>query len=72
MKTPQVLQDLLDKPMTRQEFLRHVGVGSLLLMGGGMIVNSLGGFEKLVGRPAKQQTVFGYGASAYGGKQTRS
>ena len=48
--------------MDRAEFLKHVGVGAVLLLGGGMIARALG-IE--LGAP-KQQAV-GYGASTYGG-----
>lgn len=74
MKTPKSVQDLLNKSMDRKEFLRYVGVGSLLLMGGGMILNSLGGVNKLVnkGSAAKPRVAaeYGYGASVYGGGRT--
>lgn len=53
---------ILSQEMDRAEFLKHVGVGAVLLLGGGMIARALG-IE--LGAP-KQQAV-GYGASTYGG-----
>ena len=74
MKQPQALQYLLSKPMTRQEFLRHIGVGGLLLVGGGFIVNAFGGLDKLISQPTAKTSGAGsgYGMSVYGfTQQTR-
>lgn len=55
------LKSLLNKPMDRQGFLRHVGVGAMMVSGGGMVVRALNGTQ-----PARPQSN-GYGSSAYGG-----
>lgn len=71
MKTPQFVIDIMEKPMDRRDFLKHVGVGSLMLLGGGIIVKSLGGFEALTGGETakdnrESKVGVGYGASTYG------
>lgn len=53
------VHDLLQKDMTRKEFLRIIGVG-LLAIGG---VNSL---LKAFEHPQKTKQKAGYGVSAYG------
>lgn len=55
---------LLDREMNRGEFLRTVGIGLLLLMGGRMVLDALHGMDHMntnapVGRS-------GYGSSGYG------
>ncbi len=67
MKTPQVIADLLDKPMDRRDFLKHVGIGILFVFGFGTIIKSIGGLEKLTGSRSSQQS-YGYGMSAYSGR----
>lgn len=70
MKTPQPIKNLLNKPMDRQTFLKHLGIGTMFLLGAGTIVQSLTG----IGRPDHSKTlayqspaILGYGTSAYGG-----
>lgn len=73
-KAPAGVQQLLAKPMNRKDFLKHLGVGSLLFLGGGMIISSLGGVDKLLGlgqggQPSSNSPInSGYGSSVYGGK----
>jgi hypothetical protein len=55
---------LLDKPMDRKEFLKNIGIGSLFMLGGGMIYQSL---QEANTKPRK--VVGAYGASAYGGRR---
>jgi hypothetical protein len=58
------VNSLLQKPMNRLDFLKHVGVGIAAVTGAAMVVktmNSLGG-------STKQQSV-GYGSAVYGGKK---
>ena len=52
---------LLEKPMDRKDFLRHVGLGFALLLGGNMIVRTIFGLQK------SSPQASGYGASPYGG-----
>lgn len=56
------LKSLLDKPMDRKGFLRHVGVGAMMVSGGGMVVRALNGNQAPQSRVSN-----GYGSSPYGG-----
>lgn len=69
MKTPQHLTELMNKRMDRQEFLKHLAVGTLLVFGGGAIANALGLSQRLgIDAPGKGGPAqYGYGASVYGG-----
>ena len=66
MKTPIALTSILQKPMDRRDFLKHIGVAILFAAGGGMIMNSIGGMKKL-GLDSSQGSKYGYGGSVYGG-----
>ena len=68
MKTPTAITAILNKPMDRGEFLKHIGVAVLLAVGGGMIMQALGGMKKLGLEQNAQQSSLGYGSSAYGGQ----
>ncbi|MDO4712332.1 MAG: hypothetical protein Q4B05_00240 [Candidatus Saccharibacteria bacterium] len=70
MKSVSPLQTLLQKPMTRQEFLTHIGVASLFLLGGGFIMRSLMELWRpgVAGTQSAQSTSFAYGLRSYGGK----
>jgi Trp operon repressor len=60
------VNSLLQKPMNRLDFLKHVGVGIAAITGAAMVVktmNSLGNATS-----SKQQSV-GYGSAVYGGKK---
>ncbi len=57
----QQLSTLLQKQMGRKEFLQHAGVSVMMLVGGGLVVQSLTGTTR------KSTVQPGYGASAYGG-----
>lgn len=57
----QQLTNILDKPMDRGEFLKHVGAGAAVLLGGNMIARALLGMQK------PNTSGQGYGSSAYGG-----
>ena len=58
---------ILSQPMNRAEFLRHAGVGVVLLLGGGTIARGLG-----VNLPAQNQQGASFGGNAYGGAQKLS
>ena len=62
---------LLEKEMDRKEFMRFIGVGAMLLLGGGVIMNTLGNLNLgsgVTGKKSKSAgTGYGYGSSAYGG-----
>lgn len=57
------LQTLLEKEMSRKEFLQHVGAALLVLFGVSGLISSL------TGRPTQTQQTqdMGYGSSVYGG-----
>lgn len=65
MSTPQVIADLLDKPMDRKDFLKHVGIGVLFVFGFGTIIKSISGLNKLTSSQTRQS--YGYGTSVYSG-----
>lgn len=58
------LAQLLDRPMDRKDFLRQVGIGGMLLLGGNIIVKTMLGLGK-----DTRTTSQGYGSSAYGGSK---
>ena len=55
------LTQLLDTPMDRKDFLRQVGIGGMLLLGGNLIIRTMFGLKD------SRQSSHGYGSSAYGG-----
>jgi len=59
------IETLMQKEMTRKEFLVALGFGAASILGFSSIL-------KLMGKssPLQQQTGMGYGASAYGGKRS--
>lgn len=58
------LQELMQKEMSRKEFLRIVGAGVLGIIG---VTGLLQNLHKLAGAHTKQnQSVSGYGSSPYG------
>jgi len=61
----QQISDLLEKPMDRKDFLRHMGVGALMLLGGNLIYQAVVGTSK--SRLSNGRV--GYGSSAYGGNR---
>ena len=69
MNTPIQVNELLEKPMDRREFLKNVGIAGLFVMGGGTIVRSIVDFMYQQKQP--RQVAFAktsaYGASRYGG-----
>lgn len=71
MKTPAVLNQLLQKEMDRKDFLKHTAAIALFVAGGGIIAQSLTKGIGLGRQGAPIKTSYGYGASAYGGAQAR-
>lgn len=61
------LATLLSKEMDRKEFIRFVGVGAMLLVGGGAIMTALSHLSGT--KSSAQRTGYGYGSSAYGGRR---
>ena len=71
----QRLHVLLNQEMDRKNFLRYMAAAGLMAMGGGFIVQSLGGVEKLLASDVNGKRLadtpisgFGYGTSVYGGR----
>lgn len=72
MKTPQIVRDILQKPMDRKDFLKHIGIAGLFVMGGGVILKSLVNFSefdkqnnsRLVATGGGRRNI--YGRSSYG------
>lgn len=59
------LASLLDKPMDRRDFLKHLGLGVALVFGGGVI-------DRLIFSDSRNpKQVSGYGSSNYGGRLHR-
>lgn len=56
------LKQLLGKPMNRQEFINHVAIGAVAVVGGSALVRT-----GLSGNGSGRTTQAGYGDSAYGG-----
>lgn len=71
MKTPAVLNQLLQKEMDRKDFLKHTAAIALFAVGGGVIAQSLTKGIGLGRQNTPVKTSYGYGASAYGGSQAR-
>jgi hypothetical protein len=57
------LQELFDKPMTRNEFLTHIGMAFLVLIGVKGLLDHLGGTSS--GSQVNQSSS-AYGSSRYG------
>lgn len=70
---------LLNKEMDRKDFLKYMAAAGVMAMGGGVILQSLGGLDKLglgAGKqaqsvPQAQSMAYGYGGSVYGGQVNR-
>lgn len=61
----QQLTTLLDTPMERGEFLRRLGFGIVMFLGGGLV------FDLLRGERSHQSGTSGYGNRSYGGEPQR-
>ncbi|GAA1199811.1 hypothetical protein GCM10009632_19240 [Mycolicibacterium alvei] len=59
------MKRILDKQMDRQDFIKHMAVGAVALVGGGVLIRMglLGNGSDRTSRQA------GYGDSAYGGSK---
>jgi hypothetical protein len=67
MKLPAALNELLQKPMDRKEFLKHTAAMTLFVAGGGMLTQSLVKGMKIGSDSVSVAGPAGYGASVYGG-----
>lgn len=63
MKLPKLA--VLEQEMDRKDFLKYIGVGAMLLLGGNMIIGALTGLNKA--QSSKKTKAMGYGSSSYGG-----
>lgn len=63
------LKDLLQKPMDRKDFIKHVGVGLIALTGVTTLVRSLTGQDADKQLLSQQNDNSAYGATTYGSKQ---
>jgi hypothetical protein len=57
------INQLLQKPMDRKDFLKHVVLGVAVMTGGAALVKTLVGHDA----PKNVAAMSGYGSSAYGG-----
>lgn len=63
------LKDLLQKPMDRKDFIKHVGVGVIALTGITTLLGSLTGRDGGRQLLSQQNDDSAYGATTYGGEQ---
>ncbi len=63
MKLPKLA--VLEQEMDRKDFLKYVGVGAMLMLGGNMVIGALTGLNKAHSNSTKKS--MGYGSSVYGG-----
>jgi hypothetical protein len=62
------LDELLNRRMDRSDFLRHVGIGVLILFGLGSLAKLLSGTAvQQAGHSPQQSYGAGYGGNVYGG-----
>ncbi len=62
----QKINELMQKEMTRKEFLATVGFGIASILGLSALLKILTGKEN----PLAQRSDFGYGGGTYGGRKT--
>jgi hypothetical protein len=58
------INELLQKPMDRKDFLKHVALGVAVMSGGAALVKTLVGHDS---QKALADMPSGYGSAAYGG-----
>ena len=64
------IKQLLEKPMDRKEFLRHIGIGILMVAGVGFLTQTLQQqLSRQGGASRSISSGYGYGASVYGGRR---
>ncbi|HVI68864.1 MAG TPA: hypothetical protein VM581_00220 [Magnetospirillaceae bacterium] len=63
------LSDILQRRMDRKDFLKHVGMGMVVLTGLAGVIKVLKPQEQA---KSSKQVASGYGASVYGGGQIQS
>ena len=66
------INELLQKPMDRKQFLQQTAAITMMVAGGGIIVQSLiKGLGASQDRSHSEVAASGYGGSAYGGAATK-
>lgn len=65
----QKINELMQKDMTRKEFLATVGFGVATIFGFSALLRLLTGKDN---NPFQQQNTLGYGNGAYGGRKNQS
>ena len=68
MKLPSNVTAILDRPMGRKEFLKHIGMAGLFVVGAGFIAKALGGAfqQSQLNNPTDNNLASAYGRSTYG------
>lgn len=67
MKNP--VKNILNKEMSRKDFLRYLGIMTITATGAFGVLNRLNDADLLKFYPKQTK---GYGSTAYGGKETKS
>jgi hypothetical protein len=60
------VDSLLQKPMNRLDFLKHIGIGIAAITGAAMVVKTMNG---LGSSSSTKKQALGYGSAGYGGKK---
>lgn len=60
------IEDILNKKMDRKDFLRHIGIGALMLGGVGAALKAFDAFDT---KKQPKKVSQGYGSMAYGGEK---
>lgn len=63
IKSSKTVKRVMSQEMSRKDFLKHFGVGTLVVLGGGTLLQAL--FEN--GISNKRQHATSYGSNVYGG-----
>lgn len=65
------IKQLLEKPMDRKEFLKYTGVGLLMVVGVGSLLQSIQrqlGYNDGSSEKTSSLSSYGYGGNVYGGR----
>ncbi len=65
------INELLDKKMDRREFLKHLGLGTLVLFGLGSVLKLLNGTGTSTQKATAGGDSLAYGSSVYGGRKAK-
>jgi len=57
---------ILEQEMDRKEFVKNVGIGLMLLLGGNMIIGAITGLNRMNSQQKAERGSYGYGSSRYG------